>query len=67
LPRLVTTARVPRRRLDELQAARDGLVVEEAAGDGSFVAVDGPVAHPETAHRELEDLNPEDAAPLPST
>jgi len=25
------------------------------------------VAYPETAHRELEDLNPEDAAPLPST
>lgn len=25
------------------------------------------VAYPETAHRELEDLNPEDASPLPST
>ena len=25
------------------------------------------VAYPETAHRELEDLNPEDVAPLPST
>lgn len=25
------------------------------------------VAYPETAHRELEDLNPEDAPPLPST
>ena len=24
-------------------------------------------AYPETAHRELEDLNPEDRAPLPST
>ena len=42
LPRLVTTARVPRAKVDELLTPRDGLVVEQRAGDGTFVAVDGP-------------------------
>ena len=45
LPRLVTTARVPRARLGELLTPREGLVVEERAGDGVFTAVDGPVEH----------------------
>jgi MFS family permease len=43
LPTLVTTARVPRERVAELLAPRDGLVVEERCQDGSFVAVTGPV------------------------
>jgi putative MFS transporter len=43
LPRLVTTAHVPRARLDELRTPRSGLVVEAQADDGSFVAVTGPV------------------------
>jgi MFS family permease len=43
LPRLVTSARVSRAKLDELLTPRDGLVVEQADGDGGFVAVNGPV------------------------
>jgi MFS family permease len=44
LPTLVTTASVSRERVAELLTPRDGLVVEEADGDGAFVAVTGPVA-----------------------
>jgi putative MFS transporter len=43
LPRLVTTATVPRARVGEVLAPRDGVVVEEALGDGRFRAVNGPV------------------------
>ncbi len=54
-----------------------GLLVREGRPLAPIIAVlaVGPailavlvlVAYPETAHRELEDLNPEDAPPLPST
>jgi hypothetical protein len=43
MPKLVTTSRVRRERLEEILAPRNGLVVEEPDGSGGYVAINGPV------------------------